>query len=152
MMGSMWRTVLLHGALLAAGALGLQWLQYRFLVHAYPGEAALGVVGLVFLGLGLWAGGRLFTRASPQGPVPLPAPDAPIPAPVLPPPLTLGISEREREVLQLLADGRSNKEIARCLGVSPNTVKTHIARLFEKLQARRRTEAIARARTLGVLP
>jgi DNA-binding NarL/FixJ family response regulator len=54
-------------------------------------------------------------------------------------------------VLQLLAAGQSNKEIARQLGVSPNTIKTHVSRLLEKLKARRRTEAIARARELGML-
>jgi ATP/maltotriose-dependent transcriptional regulator MalT len=63
----------------------------------------------------------------------------------------LGISDRELEVLTLLAAGRSNKEIARHLEVSPNTIKTHVARLFEKLGARRRTEAILRARELGVI-
>jgi RNA polymerase sigma factor (sigma-70 family) len=65
---------------------------------------------------------------------------------------SLGITERERQVLQLLADGRSNKEIAAQLGVSPNTVKTHVARLFEKLQVGRRTEAIQLARELGLVP
>ena len=54
-------------------------------------------------------------------------------------------------MLELLAAGRSNKEIARQLDVSPNTVKTHVSRLFEKLSARRRTEAISRARELGVI-
>jgi RNA polymerase sigma factor (sigma-70 family) len=65
---------------------------------------------------------------------------------------SLGITERERQVLQSLADGRSNKEIAAQLGVSPNTVKTHVARLFEKLQVGRRTEAIQLARELGLVP
>ena len=64
---------------------------------------------------------------------------------------SLGISGREREVLELLAAGRSNKEIARELNVSPNTVKTHVSKLFEKLAVRRRTEAISRARELGIL-
>jgi ATP/maltotriose-dependent transcriptional regulator MalT len=64
---------------------------------------------------------------------------------------TLGISEREFQVLELLAAGRSNKEIADGLNVSPNTVKTHVARLFDKLEVRRRTEAIVRARELGML-
>ena len=63
----------------------------------------------------------------------------------------LGISAREFEVLGLIAAGRSNKEIARTLEVSPNTVKTHVAKLFEKLGARRRTEAILRARELGMI-
>jgi ATP/maltotriose-dependent transcriptional regulator MalT len=66
-------------------------------------------------------------------------------------PSRLGISGRELEVLAHLAAGRSNKEIAQRLEVSPNTVKTHVARLFEKLGARRRTQAILRARELGVL-
>jgi len=64
---------------------------------------------------------------------------------------SLGLSERELEVLSLIAAGQSNKEIARQLGVSPNTVKTHIANLFEKLGAQRRTEAILKARELGVI-
>jgi ATP/maltotriose-dependent transcriptional regulator MalT len=64
---------------------------------------------------------------------------------------SLGISHRELEVLVLLAAGRSNKEIANQLAVSPNTVKTHVAKLFEKLDVSRRTEAILRARELGML-
>jgi ATP/maltotriose-dependent transcriptional regulator MalT len=64
---------------------------------------------------------------------------------------TLGISDRELEVLALLAAGRSNKEIANQLNVSPNTIKTHVANLFEKLEAKRRTEAISRAREFGIL-
>jgi DNA-binding CsgD family transcriptional regulator len=136
----MLRIVLTYGVLLAAGALGLQWMQYRYLVHAYPGEAFIGVVALIFLALGLWAGVRLSGRADPASPVPGRVHAA------------AGISGRELQVLQLLAAGHSNKEIARRLAVSPNTVKTHVARLFEKLQASRRTQAIARARELGMLP
>jgi len=64
---------------------------------------------------------------------------------------TIGVSDREFEVLTLLAQGRSNKEIARELDVSPNTVKTHVANLYEKLEAKRRTEAILRARELGMI-
>ncbi|HEX8402176.1 MAG TPA: LuxR C-terminal-related transcriptional regulator [Allosphingosinicella sp.] len=55
-------------------------------------------------------------------------------------------------MLHEIAAGRSNKEIAIELKVSPNTVKTHVARLFEKLGARRRTEAINKARALGLVP
>ncbi len=63
----------------------------------------------------------------------------------------LGISARELEVLRELAAGHSSKEIARRLDVSPNTVKTHVSRLLDKLGARRRTEAIQRARELGLI-
>lgn len=134
------RTILVYGLLLACGALGLEWLQYRFLVRAYPMEACLALVAAAFLGLGVWAGMRLTGRtAAMQFEPNLRARGA------------LGISEREFEVLELLAAGRSNKEIATRLQISPNTVKTHVARVFGKLGARRRTEAILRARELGML-
>jgi DNA-binding CsgD family transcriptional regulator len=134
------RTILVYGALLAAGALGLQWLEFHFLVRTHATETYLVLIALAFLGLGVWVGGRLFRR--------------PPPAPFEPNTKareTLGISDREFEVLALLAQGRSNKEIAKQLEVSPNTVKSHVAKLFEKLQAERRTEAILRARELGLL-
>ena len=65
---------------------------------------------------------------------------------------SLGLSERELEVLAELAAGYANKEIAARLHVSPNTVKTHVARVFENLGANRRTEAIRKARELGLVP
>jgi DNA-binding NarL/FixJ family response regulator len=137
----MLKTILIYGAILAAGSFGLQWLQYRFLVHAYPLEVYLGLVALIFLALGVWIGARLFRRAARAAPF---EPNTRVQQ-------TLGISERELQVLELLAAGRSNKEIASNLDLSPNTVKTHVARLFEKLEVRRRTEAILRARELGML-
>jgi DNA-binding CsgD family transcriptional regulator len=136
----MLRTVLVYGALLALGAFGLQWLEYRYLVRTHPAQVSLGLIALAFLGLGIWVGARLFRR-------PPPAPFAANTQAVQ----SLGISERELQVLEHLAAGRSNKEIANRLEVSPNTVKTHVARLFEKLQVRRRTEAILRARELGMI-
>ena len=104
------------------------------------GPTYVTLIALAFLGLGIWVGARLFHRA-----------------PAVPfekehrGPATLGISARELEVLELLAAGQSNKEIASQLEVSPNTVKTHVAKLFEKLEVRRRTEAILRARELGMI-
>jgi DNA-binding CsgD family transcriptional regulator len=136
----MLRTILVYGAILAAGSLGLDWLQYRLLVRQYPLEGYLALMALAFLGLGVWAGARLFRRA----------PAAPFEANTQVQ-QTLRISERELQVLELLAAGRSNKEIASRLEVSPNTVKTHVANLYEKLEVRRRTEAILRARELGMI-
>lgn len=136
----MLRTVLIYGALLAAGALGLQWLQYRFLVQTHSTEVYVALVALAFLGLGVYVGARLFKRP----------PAAPF-APNTVAQQTLGISGRELEVLELLAAGRTNKEIASRLDVSPNTVKTHVANLYEKLGVQRRTAAIGRARELGML-
>jgi DNA-binding CsgD family transcriptional regulator len=126
--------------LLAAGAFGLQWLEFQFAVRTHATETYLVLIALAFLGLGVWVGARLFRRP-PAGPF----------EPNLKVRETLGVSDREFEVLTLLAEGRSNKEIANQLNVSPNTVKTHVARLFEKLEASRRTEAILRARELGMI-
>ena len=136
----MLRVVLIYGAVLALGALVLQWLQYRYLVRAYPIEIYVALVALAFLGLGVWVGTKLFPRTAPPTQF----------EPNVNARATLGISDREIEVLELLAAGRSNKEIAKQLDVSPNTVKTHVARLYDKLEAKRRTEAILKARELGM--
>jgi DNA-binding CsgD family transcriptional regulator len=136
----MLRTILIYGVLLAGGAFGLQWLEFEFVVRTHATETYLILIALAFMGLGVWVGARLFRRPS----------SAPF-EPNIRVLQTLGVSDREYEVLALVAEGRSNKEIARALDVSPNTVKTHIANLFEKLEARRRTEAILRARELGIL-
>ena len=136
----MWRTVLIYGAVLALGALGLQWLEYRMFVHAHPTGFYLGLLALAFMLLGAWASHRLRRR---------PADDTfEINRAAL---TSLGLSEREMEVLELVAGGKSNKEIAQRLSVSPNTVKTHLGNVYGKLGARRRTEAISRARELGIL-
>lgn len=137
----MWKTVAIYGGALALAALALNWVQFQFLARTHPGEIYVALIAAGFLGLGLWAGAKLF-RPAPAAPF---SHNAAAQA-------SLGITERELEVLQLIAAGRSNKEIAGKLDVSPNTVKTHIARLYEKLEAARRTEAILRARELGLIP
>jgi DNA-binding CsgD family transcriptional regulator len=136
----MLRTILIYGLLLAVLAVGLQWLEFQYVVRTHATETYVVLIAVAFLGLGVWAGARLFRRAPPGEFVGNPQVQQ-----------TLGISERELQVLELLAAGHSNKEIARRLDVSPNTVKTHVARLFEKLGAKRRTEAILRARELGMI-
>lgn len=138
----MWRTVLIYGAALALGAVALQWLDYRLWARTHAGEVWLTLVAAGFLGLGVWAGARLFRPRLLTGAFETNAPAL----------AALGITRREHEVLGLLAAGRSNKEIARQLNLSPNTVKTHVARLYEKLEAARRTDAIQRARALRLIP
>ena len=136
-----WRPALLYGALLAAGVAGLQWLDYQRLVRAHPGDLYIFLIAAAFLALGVVVGARMI---APRPARPFDGnPQAQT---------SLGISPREMAVLAELAAGRSNKEIAARLNVSPNTVKTHVARLFAKLGASRRTEAIARARELGLTP
>ena len=135
------RTILVYGAVLAGGTFVLQWLGFRFLVRTHAVEVYVVLVAAAFMGLGVWLGARVFRRTSVAPFVPNSRAQE-----------ALGISGRELEVLELLAAGRSNKEIARRLEVSPNTVKTHVSKLFGKLEARRRTEAILRARELGMIP
>ncbi len=136
----MWKRVACYGALLAAGTLGLQWLDYQRLVRAYSRDIYIVIIAIAFLALGIYIGARVLGA-------PRPAPFAGNPKAVA----ALGISPRELTVLQEMALGRSNKEIAVRLEVAPDTVKTHVARLFEKLDARRRTEAINKARDLGIV-
>lgn len=137
----MWKRVVGYGALLAAGTLMLQWLDYGRLARMHSGDIYLFLVAVAFLVLGIVLGMRVFAVPAPVAFDGNPKAQA-----------ALGLSARELEVLHELAAGRSNKEIAAHLHVSPNTVKTHVARLFEKLDARRRTEAINRARELGIVP
>lgn len=137
----MWKRLVGYGAVLAAGALALQWLDYQRLARMHSDDIYLFLVAVAFLVLGIVLGVRVFAAPPPAAFDGNPkAKEA------------LGLSERELEVLHELAAGRSNKEIAAHLHISPNTVKTHVARLFEKLGARRRTEAILRARELGIVP
>jgi DNA-binding CsgD family transcriptional regulator len=136
-----WPQAALYGALLAAGALGLDWVQYQRLARSRTADLYLLLVAAAFLVLGLLAGRLLLSRRDTPPPPGNPAARA-----------TLGISDRELQVLEALADGQSNKEIAAALHISPHTVKTHVARLYEKLGARGRVDALARGRAIGILP
>lgn len=136
------RPFLLYGGLLAAGAFALTWLDYLRYARTFPGEFQIFVIATGFLGLGLWAGSRLFAGRRETSEFDG-NPNAQ---------RSLGLSAREMEVLALIADGLSNKEMASRLHVSPNTIKTHVARVLDKLEVSRRTAALARARELGLLP
>src|SRR5271166_4893158 len=136
----MWRRAAIYGALLAAGTLALQCLDYQRMARAHSGDIYTFLIAIAFLALGVPIGARVLGY-------PKPAPFDGNPKARA----ALGISPRELTVLQEIAVGRSNKEIAVQLNVSPDTVKTHVARLFEKLGAKRRTDAISKARKLGIL-
>jgi NarL family two-component system response regulator LiaR len=135
------RTAALYALALAAGALALQWVQYNYLVRAFPVEVYIGLIAVAFAGLGVWAGMRLARRPAPEVFEKNAAALA-----------TLGITLREQQVLDLLAAGKSNKEIAAKLGISPNTVKTQVASLYQKLEVQRRTQAVQKARELALIP
>jgi len=137
----MWRTILLYALALAVAAAGLEMLKYRYWTNAFSSEIYIFLIAAAFIALGVWAGRKLT-------PGPAPAEFTRNEAAVA----SLGLSPRECEILALLASGQSNKEMARTLGISPNTVKTHIARVFAKLEVQKRIEAIEKARWLALIP
>jgi DNA-binding CsgD family transcriptional regulator len=138
------KTILIYGVALAALTGILKFIEYRYFVRDLSLEFYLGLVAILFAGLGVWAGLRLTRRK-----VVIANPDFKLNEPEL---QRLGISKREYEVLELMAQGLSNQEIADKLFVSLNTVKTHSSNLFMKLEARRRTQAVRRAKEFGLLP
>lgn len=135
-----WKPLIGYAGALAAGAFLLDWLDFQRLARARSADLYVFLVAAAFLALGVFAGARLFGSRTPGNFDGNPAAQA-----------SLGISPAELRVLQALAEGLSNKEVGVRLHISPHTVKTHVARLCEKLEARRRTEAIARARSLGII-
>ncbi len=139
-MAAMTRTILLYAAALALAAFALEWLEYKYITRVFAGEIYILFIAVGFAALGVWAGHRL-TRKS--DPAPFELNHAAI--------ASLGVTARELETLALLADGLTNKEIARKLDISPNTVKTHLASLYEKLEVSRRTQAIQKAKDLALI-
>jgi len=138
------KTILLYGIALATLTALLKFIEYRFWLRDISLEFYLGAVALLFTALGVWAGLKLTRRK-----VVLITPGFALDESLLE---RLGMSKREHEVLELMAQGLSNKEIADKLFISPNTVKTHSSNLFVKLGVRRRAEAIRRAQELRLLP
>lgn len=126
---------------MAVGALLLQWLEVQFFLRRFSTEIYVVILCGMFTGLGAWIGHRLTRRA--------PAKPFEINMQAL---SYLGISERESEVLSLLAAGHSNQEIADRLFVSTNTVKTHLNNLYQKLEVSRRGQAVEKARSLQLVP
>jgi len=139
---------LLGGVLIAA----LKLIEYRWLVVEHSVEIYGGLVAAVFAGLGIWLGLRLTRRTET-----VVVREVVVPAPVdfvrdqgkLE---SLGITPRELEILELIAAGLSNREIAERVFVSENTVKTHLSRVFDKLGARRRTQAVQLGKELRLIP
>jgi DNA-binding NarL/FixJ family response regulator len=128
----------------------LKLVEYRFLVVAHSLEIYGGLIAAIFAGLGLWLGLTL-TRPKPAVLVR----DVSSPHPFVPDESrrdALGITPRELEILGLIAEGLSNREIADRLCVSESTVKTHSSRLFDKLGARRRTQAVQIGKTARLIP
>jgi DNA-binding CsgD family transcriptional regulator len=136
------------GLLIAA----LKLVEYRFLVLERSIEIYGGLVAAAFAAIGIWFGlkitGRPQTVAVREVPVPVSGPFVLNEKNLA----ELGITPRELEILRLISRGLSNREIADKLFVSENTVKTHAARLFDKLGAKRRTQAVRFGKELGLVP
>lgn len=143
------KRVLLYGTVGGALLALLQYIEYQHFVRAYPGEVYGGLLALIFTAVGIYVGLR-WTRAREvvrEVRVPAGGPfvlnDGML--------KELGITPREHEILCLIAQGLSNKEIGEKLFVSENTVKTHSYRLFEKMNVNRRVQAVQKARDLGLI-
>ncbi|HSR92947.1 MAG TPA: response regulator transcription factor [Gemmatimonadales bacterium] len=144
--------VLLYGLLCGVLIVALKLIEYRWLVVEPSLEIYGGLVAAVFAGLGIWLGLKLTrhkeTVLVKEVMVPAPASfvrdERKLEA--------LGITPRELEILELIAQGLSNKEIAARVFVSENTVKTHSSRVFDKLGARRRTQAVQLGKKLRLIP
>ena len=144
------RHVLIFGVVGGVLVTLLQWTQYRFLVVEHSVEIYAALIAAIFASVGIWLGVRL-TRSEPKVVIQ----QAPSKIPFVPDPKRrddLGITPRELEILALVAKGLSNREIAEQLFVSENTVKTHCSRAFDKLGARRRTQAVQLGKEFGLLP
>jgi len=136
----MWRTAILYALGLAIAAIALEQLKFRYAANEMSTDVYVGLLALGFTVLGLWVGHRLTAKKSG---VAFERNDAAI--------ASLGLTPRECEILDLLASGQTNQKLARVLGVSPNTVKTHLANLFAKLEVDRRVKAIEKARFLALI-
>jgi DNA-binding CsgD family transcriptional regulator len=144
--------VLLYGVLGGLLIAALKLIEYRWLVVERSVEIYGGLVAAVFAGAGIWLGLRLTRRRE----------TVVVREVTVPAPATfvrdqqkleaLGITPRELEILELIAQGLSNKEIAERVFVSENTVKTHSSRVFDKLGARRRTQAVQLGKELRLIP
>ncbi|HLP56402.1 MAG TPA: LuxR C-terminal-related transcriptional regulator [Fluviicola sp.] len=147
-----YRTILLTGLSLAGMLVLLRWLELRFLIFDHAMDFYIGAIAILFTGLGIWLALKLVnpkTVIVEREVLVSPSSDFQLNEAVL---NQLGISKRELEVLELMAQGCSNQEIANRLFVSLNTVKTHSSRLFEKLEVSRRTQAVEKGKRLFLIP
>jgi len=147
------KQIIIYGISLAVLIFLLKWIETRFIIVDNQLDIYAGIIAVVFMVLGIWLALKLrkpkvhtvvvekeiFTVRTDfsinQNEV-----------------SRLNLSKRELEVLQLMADGLSNQEIASRLFVSLNTIKTHSAQIFEKMEVKRRTQAIDLAKRLSIIP
>lgn len=144
------KRALLYGVSLACLLFFLKWLETRLLIFRNELEMYTAAIALIFMAVGIWVSRNWSVPVKqPVWPQDLSKTAVPMPqVPILP----SALSRREHEVLSCMAEGLSNQEIADRLFVSLNTVKTHAAKLFEKMEVKRRTQAVETARKNGWIP
>ena len=148
----LWKHVLLYGIVGGVLIAGLKTIEYRWLIIEHSLEIYGGIVAVIFAVVGIWLGRKL-TREKETvvvREVLVPAPAGFVRDEVKLE--SLGITPRELEILELIAQGLSNKEIADRVFVSENTIKTHSSRVFDKLGAKRRTQAVQLGKELRLIP
>lgn len=150
------RRVLVYGLVAGLCTALLQLIEYRWLVLEHSFEIYGGLVAALFAGLGIWLGLKLTRKRVDIREVPVPV-EVRVPASAAfvrdeSRVTAIGLTPRELEILAMMAEGLSNREIAERAFVSENTVKTHASRMLDKLGAARRTQAVQRARELRLVP
>lgn len=144
---SWWINLLVYGSALGLLLAALQFSKLRLLTFGQSENWYIALVASLFAGLGIWAGLKWNQRQPEKSPMPATLSHSGTTIPE-----ELGITPRELEVLEQMAQGKSNQEIADSLFVSLNTVKTHLSNLFSKLGVKRRTQAIQKAKSMGIIP
>lgn len=145
------KQVIMYGISMAVLLFLLKWLQVRFVIIDHAFEVYVGAIAIIFTGLGIWLALKL---AKPKIETVVVEKEVYVNTFVLNKKEleNLNLSKRELEVLQLMAEGLSNKEIGQRLFISVSTIKTHSNNLFEKMNVDRRTQAVDRAKKLGIIP
>src|SRR5215831_19680104 len=146
------RHVLLYGLIAGILIAALKWTEYRFLVIEHSIEIYGGLIAATFAVLGIWLGLKLTAKRQTIVVREVPAPTV---GPFIPDERKredLHITRRELEILELIGRGLSNREIAEKLFVSESTVKTHSSRVFDKLGAKRRTQAVQLGKDARLIP
>lgn len=139
----MHKPILTYAILMAALVVLLKLVEYHFWVKQFPIDIYIGITAILFTAIGVWFGVKGFRNPKETA--------TSSPSIKVSPSIDLGLTERETEVLEGIAAGLSNREIADKLFLSESTVKTHARKLFDKLEVKRRTQAVQKARELSIL-
>jgi two-component system, NarL family, response regulator LiaR len=147
------KKILIYGIAFGLLTVLLKFLEYKVVIKDHMMDLYIGAIAVLFMAVGIWAGLRLTRKKEvivvKEVAVPIDRENFVLNENIL---NQTGISKREYEVLELIAAGLSNQQIADKLFVSLNTVKTHSSRVFEKLEVNRRTQAVEKAKSMGLLP